>query len=441
MGARVSGTPAPALACAPGRTLGRGKAAGGSRPSASRPEQALAAGRAVRGPCARRRLQVGRGKPVWAAGGRAAENAHTTGYCFTKPELIFTLEQGEDPWLLKKEFLGRSSPEESQLDQFSERSLENQGKHLWQVLFTNKALTTEQEILGKPCKLAINIFPARSMPCKCNTTRPSYLYLSSLASHCQCSREKARELNVCEKWLLSIKEGRSKTGEKPFIYRKNVKAFSHEEEGVPHQTIKTLQQAFEYNECGKAFLKETSLSSSKSIHPKVKLHKFSKSGEKQCDKSTPIVSHGSNPQKSHCEFNDYEYTENRNNLSRIPQRTDPEGKSLSQTSHIREHQKIHTEVKPSEYGNSFRHNSALPVHQRAHMTDKSFDYDTCTRTLGYQSTLNVHHRTHITVKTYECNECGKSCSMNSHLIQPQECHTGEKPYECHECGKAFSEKS
>lgn len=35
-----------------------------------------------------------------------------TGYCFTKPELIFTLEQGEDPWLLKKEFLRESSPGE-----------------------------------------------------------------------------------------------------------------------------------------------------------------------------------------------------------------------------------------------------------------------------------------------------------------------------------------
>ncbi|KAI5934153.1 Zinc finger protein 782 [Manis javanica] len=364
----------------------------------------------------------------------------SVGCCFTKPELIFTLEHVEDPWLLKKEFPGRSSQEESQPDQFSEKSLENQGKHLWQVLFTNKALTTEQEILGKPCNLAINIFPARSVPSKFNTTRP-YLCLSSLASHCQCSREKAHELNVCEKWLLSIKESRSKSGEKPFIYRKNVKAFSHKEEDVPHQTIQTLQQAFEYNECGKVFLKETSLSSSKSTHRKVKLHKFSKSGAKQCDKSTLIVSHGSNSEKSHCEFNEYEYTENRNNLSRITQRTDPEGKSLSQTSHIREHQKIHTEVKPFEHGNSFHHNSALPVHQRTHMRDKSSDYDTCTKTLGYQSTLNVHHRTHIAVRSYECNECGKSCSTNSHLIQPQESHTGEKPYECHECGKAFSEKS
>ncbi|KAI5236473.1 hypothetical protein MUG91_G211n16 [Manis pentadactyla] len=35
----------------------------------------------------------------------------SVGCCFTKPELIFTLEHGEDPWLLKKEFPGRSSPD------------------------------------------------------------------------------------------------------------------------------------------------------------------------------------------------------------------------------------------------------------------------------------------------------------------------------------------
>lgn len=35
-----------------------------------------------------------------------------TGYCFTKPELIFMLEQGDDPWLLEKEFVKRRSPGE-----------------------------------------------------------------------------------------------------------------------------------------------------------------------------------------------------------------------------------------------------------------------------------------------------------------------------------------
>ncbi|KAF3817914.1 hypothetical protein GH733_013763 [Mirounga leonina] len=365
-----------------------------------------------------------------------------TGYCFTKPELIFTLEQGEDPWLLKKEFLRKSSPEDSQPNQLSEKSLENQGKYLWQVLFTNKSLTTAEEISEKPCNLDINILPARTLPYKFDTTEPTYLRLSSLTPHCQYSRKKAHELTVCEKWLLSIKEGRTNTGKKSFVYSKNVKSFSHKEKVIQHQAIQTLQQASEYNECGKAFLEKTALITSGSTHPKVKSYKFSKFGGKQCDKSTLIVSHSSNPEeKSHYEFNEYQCTENRNNFSRITQRTDTEGKPFSQKSHIREHQKIHVGVKPFEYGKNFSHNPALPVHQRTHTTDKSSDYDTCTETLGCQSAFNIHQRTHITVKPYECNECGKSCTMNSFLIQPLESHTGEKTYKCHACGKTFSEKS
>ncbi|XP_047685032.1 zinc finger protein 782 [Prionailurus viverrinus] len=365
----------------------------------------------------------------------------SVGYCFTKPELIFTLEQGEDPWLFKKEFLRKGSPEEYQPNQLSEKSLENQGKYLWQVLFTNRSLTTEEEFSGKPCNLDINNLTPRTMPYKFDSTGPAYLHLSSVAPHCQYSRKKAHELNVCEKWLLSIKEGRTNTGEKSFVCSKNVKAFSHKEKVTQYQTIQTLQQVSEYNECGKAFLEKTVLITSKSTHPKVKSYKFNKFWGKQCDKSTFMVSHSNNTEeKSHYELNEYECTENRNNFSRVTQKTDTEGKSFNQKSQTREHQKIHIGVKPFEYGKNFNHNSVLPVHQRSHTTDRS-DYDTCTETLVCQSAFNIHQRTPITEKPYECNECGKSCSMNSFLIQSLASHTGEKPYECHTCGKAFSEKS
>ncbi|XP_016078063.1 PREDICTED: zinc finger protein 208-like [Miniopterus natalensis] len=361
------------------------------------------------------------------------------GYCFTKPELIFMLEQGEDPWLLEKEFLSRSSPEKSELDELSEKSPESQGKELWQVLFTNKSLTTEQDISGKPCNLDINIFPARMMPCKSDTTGPAYLHLSSLALHCQYSRRKAPEINVCEKWLLGIKDGRTNTGEKSFVYSKNVKAFGHKEEVIQHQT---LWQAFEYKECGKSCLGKTALITSNNTYPKVNFYQLNKFGENQCDKSTLRVSQSNHPEeKSHYVFNGYECTENRNNYSRITQRTDKEGKSFSPKSHIREHREIHIGVKPFEYGKNFSHNSALLVHQRIHTTDTSSDYNTSTETLGDRSTFSIHQRAHITVKPYECNECEKSCCMNSHMIQPQKSHTGEKHYECHECGKAFSEKA
>uniref|UniRef100_G1LLU0 KRAB domain-containing protein n=1 Tax=Ailuropoda melanoleuca TaxID=9646 RepID=G1LLU0_AILME len=35
----------------------------------------------------------------------------SVGYCTTKPEMIFKLEQGEKPWSLEEEFLNQTYPE------------------------------------------------------------------------------------------------------------------------------------------------------------------------------------------------------------------------------------------------------------------------------------------------------------------------------------------
>uniref|UniRef100_A0A8D0UW30 Zinc finger protein 33B n=1 Tax=Sus scrofa TaxID=9823 RepID=A0A8D0UW30_PIG len=37
-------------------------------------------------------------------------NLVSVGYCITKPEMIFRLEQGEEPWILEDEFPSQSSP-------------------------------------------------------------------------------------------------------------------------------------------------------------------------------------------------------------------------------------------------------------------------------------------------------------------------------------------
>lgn len=270
-----------------------------------------------------------------------------------------------------------------------------------------KSLITEQEISGKPCNLEVNVFPTRILPSKFDTIEPTYLPRNSLTPRRQYLRKKANELNVDEKWLLSIKDSRNNTGEKSFVYSKNVKDFGHTEEVTQHQTVQTLQQAFGYNECGKAFFEKTVLITSNSTDLKVKSCQHNKFGEKKCDKLTFIVSQSNHPEKNHYDFNGYECTENRNNFSRITQRTDTGGKSFSQESHIREHQKIHLGVKPIECGKNFSHNSALSLLQRIRTTDRSSGHDTCTETLDYQSTFNIRQRTHIIVKSCEGNECGK----------------------------------
>ncbi|KAG8505152.1 Zinc finger protein 782 [Galemys pyrenaicus] len=240
----------------------------------------------------------------------------SVGYCYTKPKLIFTLEQGENPCFLEKDFLNRNCSENFQPDELSEGAQEI------------KANICERGISGKPCNMDINIFPERIIPVQFDTKGPIFLYLRSFAPYCQYSSKKAHELNVCEKWFGTNSE------EKSFTYSRSVKALSN----------------------------------------------------------------SSYLEKSHSEFNEYEYTEKRNLFNRFAQRIDTEGKSFSQKSHIGEHQKIQIGVKPLEYGKNSSHNSNLAGHQKTHTREKSPDYGTCAESLNYQSPCSVHHRTQMQVK-------------------------------------------
>ncbi|XP_076982587.1 zinc finger protein 248-like [Tamandua tetradactyla] len=59
------------------------------------------------------------------------------GHCIPKPEVIFNLEQGQEPWTLE----GLSSqclPDVQKIDDLMERSWENQDKHFCQVVIINK---------------------------------------------------------------------------------------------------------------------------------------------------------------------------------------------------------------------------------------------------------------------------------------------------------------
>ncbi|XP_060056785.1 zinc finger protein 782 [Erinaceus europaeus] len=359
------------------------------------------------------------------------------GYCSTKPELIFALEQKDfRESILERESLSTIPPEDFQPDELSETS-ENKSKHLWQVLLTNKTLITEQEMPGKLCDLDINIFPAKIKPYKFESRRLTFLCLNSMDPYCQYSKKKSHEHTTCEKWFSNVKDDISNTEEKSFPYSKNLNTLSHEV--TQYQTIQSLEQTLEYNKCRKTLLGNTALVTDMSPHTKMTSYKFSRLREDQCDKFTVTVSQGNNlEEKSHHEFHDYDCTENRNELSRSTQVMDTERLSLSQKPHIKEHQKSYIGLKPVNY---LSHNSILPVCQTTHTMETSSDYNTCTESLVYQSTYNLYKRSHIKVKSYESSKCEKSCSVNSCPTLPHKSHMDKKSYECHECGKAFSEKS
>ncbi|XP_070105113.1 zinc finger protein 782-like isoform X1 [Equus przewalskii] len=361
----------------------------------------------------------------------------SVGYCFIKPEVIFKLEQGEDPWLLEDEFPNRSYQEDRRLD-LLEKSQENQDKYFCQVLFNNnKTLTTQQEkVSERPFNLGTDIFPSRKIPCKCDTVGPTYLNLYPLAPH-NYSKKKADEFNASH---FNTRNERTNIGERSFDYSQNLQGFSYVEELTQHHTFQTLGQSFEYNEHGNAFHGKAAFITCKSAHTKAR--SYYKFGKNLCDKSAFIVSPSIHAEKNHSEFIEDECSKIGNNFNRVTQlqRTDTGEKTFGQKAHFREYQRTHTGVKPLEYGKNVSHNSAIIIQQRTHTQETSCD-NTCRGTFSSQSAFSTDQKTQEREKHYECNDCQKCFSRRASLIIHQRTHTAEKTYECNECGTAFPWKS
>ncbi|XP_071072072.1 uncharacterized protein [Dasypus novemcinctus] len=82
-------------------------------------------------------------------------------YCVTKAEVIFKLEQGEEPWL-EEESQSQSLPDFFIVDDLVEKSQENQDQHLQEVEFINSKTLSQarSSTLGKTFYLDTN--PASS---------------------------------------------------------------------------------------------------------------------------------------------------------------------------------------------------------------------------------------------------------------------------------------
>ena len=96
-------------------------------------------------------------------------NLVSVGYCITKPEMIFRLEQGEEPWILEDEVPSQSSPEVWKNDHIKDRSQENQSKHVWEVVFISNKMLTEEQGIPRPyscCRLSLfNHDSSQTMTC------------------------------------------------------------------------------------------------------------------------------------------------------------------------------------------------------------------------------------------------------------------------------------
>ncbi|XP_069919510.1 zinc finger protein 28 homolog isoform X2 [Oryctolagus cuniculus] len=117
------------------------------------------------------------------------------------------------------------------------------------------------------------------------------------------------------------------------------------------------------------------------------------------------------------------------------------GKAFIQnTSLIRHWRYYHTGEKPFDCidcGKAFSDHIGLNQHRRIHTGEKPYTCDVCHKSFRYGSSLTVHQRIHTGEKPYECDVCRKAFSHHASLTQHQRVHSGEKPFKCKECGKAF----
>ncbi|NWU40362.1 ZNF3 protein, partial [Hylia prasina] len=73
----------------------------------------------------------------------------------------------------------------------------------------------------------------------------------------------------------------------------------------------------------------------------------------------------------------------------------------------------------------------LTVQKQCHTGELPYECGECGKSISWSSSLITHQKMHTAEKPYECE---KSFRQRSILISHQRSHTGERCFECDQCG-------